>query len=160
MCSHYKLSKLQEDKRQDEVAELAATAVDVDSTRTLTPLRFAGGEGAQAEELLAYLWNSAEEPHPKGPGVQWRTRATVSISEGSTRDGGVEAAGASGSGKAQARLRAGSGGASGAAPTKRLAQESGKRDGEAESSFQTRKARGKTLGRHVSAARRPDPESG
>ena len=109
MCSHYKLSKLQEDKRQDEVAELAATAVDGDSTRTLTPLRFAGGEGAQAEELLAYLWNSAEEPHPKGPGVQWRTRATVSISEGSTRDGGVEAAGASGSGKAQARLRAGSG---------------------------------------------------
>ena len=36
-------------------------------------------------------------------------------------------------------------------------------DGEAESSSPTRKAtpaRGKTLGRHVSAARRPDPESG
>ena len=134
-----------------------ATALDEDADTA--KIRQWGGSAA--EEWLAYLWSSAEEPHPKGPGVQWRTRATVSISEGSTR--GVEAGGLSGSGKAQAHLRAGSGGASGAAPTKRLAQESGKRDGEAESSFQTRKAtpeRGKTIGRHVSAARRPDPESG
>ena len=47
---------------------------------------------------------------PQGPGVQLRTRATVSISRGSAC--GVRAAGASGSGEAQAHPRAGSGGAS------------------------------------------------
>ena len=63
----------------------------------------------------------------------------------------------------QARPRAGSRAAGLTKVSSRIQQASDGEPGEPESSVSTRKAtpaRGKTLGRHVSAARRPDPESG
>ena len=92
---------------------------------------------------------------PQGPGVQGGSRAIVSTSRGSSS--GVQAAGVRGSGEVQARPRAGSGGASQTKELSSRIRQAG--DNEAELSSLTRKAtpaRGsKTLGRHISAARRP-----
>ena len=95
-----------------QIPSLAAVCIDSPAGRERS-----GGVAGVSLEL-----GRRAAPQGPGPGVQWRTRATVSTRERSKR--GVEAAGASGSGKAQARLRPWSGGA---ALTKRLAQESGKR---------------------------------
>ena len=103
--------------RARTVASPSATMSE-DSAGSSTESGEEGGDGrstppgSAAEQSPEYHpWNSAAWQHPKGPGpsVQWRVRATVSTSRGSSS--GVQAAGVSGSGEVQARPRAGSGGA-------------------------------------------------
>ena len=96
---------------------------------------------------------------PQGPGVQCRTRATLSTSRGSPS--GVQVAGLSGNGEVQSTSTRGSEGAGQTEALSTRIRRAG--DGEAGSSSPTRKvrpARGKTLGQQASAASRPNLESG
>ena len=119
--------------------------------------RFAGGEGAHRRSGRCVF---GTRPKGRTPRAGRSVAASVSTSRGRGSSSGGQAAGVSGSGEVQARPRAGSGGAG---QTKALSTRIWQaRDGGVESSSPTRKAtptRGKTLGQHVSAASRPDPES-
>ena len=120
-------------------------------------IRLRGGE--RSGGVAGVSLELGRRASPQGPGVQWCTRAIVSTSRGSSSGG--QGAGVSGSGEVHARPRAGSGGVGRTRALSTRIWQAG--DGGAESSIPTRKAtpaREKTLGRHSSAASRPDPESG
>ena len=124
--------------------------------KSVSPLRFAGGEGAQRRSGQRIFGTRPKSRTAKDRAFSGAHTLPLPPAEE------TQAAGASGSGKVQARPRTGSGGAgqTKALSGKGIRQASG---GEVESTRVARKAtpaRGKALGRHVSAASRPNPESG